>query len=520
MFATGRGFRLIAVATALVVLLSACGGGGGNGEGNSNEPKQGGTLRLGLVRTANFDPGLASTVSERVLADILYDGLTTWDPKSLAPVPALAERWTASTDQKHWTFRLKQNIFAANNDAITASDVKATLQRIAHPKSQSPVKELLSIISGYEAFSKEQSNELSGVVVLDNTSLRIDLDTASADVPRLLGNPNFGIIHPIAGNDFMTTGSFAVVNRVGDTLMTLRKTERSAARLDQVDVKFFADAGAAYDAITSDQLDWTPIPPEKATEAGQRYGTEHFRQSLRALYLSFNLQDPKFADQRFREAIVHAINRAEVARSVSITSSPLNGVVVQGVPGALEDSCGTTCRYDVEEARALLKDVFGDQTPPAITIDIATGPPFTNEAVNRIARDLGAVGIPVQIRPTTAGDFGPVTVQADRQIFQTAWSAAYPSPDAFLSPLFKSSSPANVTRLQDAKIESAIVKAQGEGNSAQRIADWQNVERSIMGTVPLIPVAQFPVNSVASDRVHDIRVLPTGNFDITPVWVD
>src|SRR4051794_2491493 len=113
--------------TALVVvalLISSCGGSDGN------KPKNGGSISIGLVRPNSFDPALAATVSERVIADLLYDGLTKWDPKTLVATPDLAERWTTSSDQKHWTFRLKPNMLAANKEVVTAADVRASLERI------------------------------------------------------------------------------------------------------------------------------------------------------------------------------------------------------------------------------------------------------------------------------------------------------------------------------------------------------------------------------------------------------
>src|SRR4051812_10204354 len=122
---TARTLRKFAASTlALVVcgaLLSACGSSG------TPKPKKGGTLNIGLVTPNSTDPMMASTVSERVLADALYDGLTAWDPKTLVAAPSLSERWQASTDGKSWIFRLKTGIVAANGDVITPFDVKTTL---------------------------------------------------------------------------------------------------------------------------------------------------------------------------------------------------------------------------------------------------------------------------------------------------------------------------------------------------------------------------------------------------------
>src|SRR5687768_6482276 len=93
------------VVVSLAALLVAC----PNGRDDGGEPRRGGVLRVGLVRPDSLDPVQADTVDELWLADQLFDSLTTWDPKTGAPKAGLATRWTATPDQQHWDFFLRES---------------------------------------------------------------------------------------------------------------------------------------------------------------------------------------------------------------------------------------------------------------------------------------------------------------------------------------------------------------------------------------------------------------------------
>lgn len=511
--------RVVAALIMTAAMLSGCSSNVDKGATPSNEkPKEGGTLKVGLVKIADLDPAIATTISERVLVSALFEPLTTWDPKTLGVSQALSHRWESSPDRKQWTFHLREGVVAGNGEPVTANDVKWTFERIAVPGLNSPAREMLWPIVGFDAVSKGEKQTLDGVVAVDPLTVRFDLTTATADFPRLVGNPGFGIVHPVAAGGTSTTGHYKILNKSDDAMELTKSGDGS--HLDKVDVKFYPSAEASYQALETDALDWAPIPPERAEEAGKKYGPHLFKESLRSLYISFNLSQPVFGDVRIREAIVHAIDRAAVARLLSPSANVINGVVMDAVPGSQGGGCGSACTYDVERSKRLIHDVVGDAPIPPITMDTIATAPFAEPAVQKIVSDLQAVGITVNPKSTPADAFSNVTVNPDRQLFQTSWSAAFPSPEAFLVPLFRSDMKSNVSGLKSPTVDQLLTQAQGEVDQGVRNNLWQQAEREIMSQMPVIPIAQFPVDSIASDRVRGLSVLPTGNFNFTSVWVD
>ena len=244
-------------------------------------PKAGGVLREGLVALTSTDPARAQSVSERQMVDQLYDGLTTWNPTTLAASPALAKSWTASDDQKHFTFLLRDDARAANGEAITASDVKRSLEQVARKSVGSLSTDLLSVIYGFSDFTVNDAiPALEGIVVVDGKTLRFDLDVPFGDLPLLLGNVTLGVTHYGASDQTYTTGPYMIKTITDPTHIVFGKVPGSTGLLDAVNVTYYADVNASYEAFSRNEVDWTPVAPDRAADAAKAYGAQLYRTSL------------------------------------------------------------------------------------------------------------------------------------------------------------------------------------------------------------------------------------------------
>ncbi len=64
----------------------------------------------------------------------LYDGLVEYDPKTLRPIPALAERWDINNDSSEFVFHLRQTGRWSNGDPIDVNDFVYSLRRGLSPE--------------------------------------------------------------------------------------------------------------------------------------------------------------------------------------------------------------------------------------------------------------------------------------------------------------------------------------------------------------------------------------------------
>jgi peptide/nickel transport system substrate-binding protein/oligopeptide transport system substrate-binding protein len=520
------------ILAVLLVLVGAAACNGGNDGGDKQTPatpKRGGTLRVGVGSLPSLDPAQARTVEQVLVADQLFDGLTAYNPRTLAPVPSLAQRWVSAPDLKTWDFYLRPGLTFANGRAITPADVKYSLERIAKKGSGSPAADQLELVAGYTPFALQGSAaELTGITVPAPDVVRINLDSAQAELPSILGSPLFGIVPreaveapaPPFAEQPVGSGPFRYTARSGDVI-TLVRAPGSRAYVDRMQIISYADVPTSYRAFTAGRLDWSRVPPEEVSRAAERYGRDAFRPYVAELFYGFNLKSPKFADPRFRQAIVHAINRESIVRAIySNTVLPLNGVTVAGVPGHQDDACGDPCEHDVAKAKQLMAELAAAGVNPG-QIQLDFDQDVTQEAVAKaIQASLAEAGIDAALRPKPLKEYQDFAVSGQQELFRLGWIAAYPSADAFLAPLFLSKSSSNLTGLNSPEVDNAIAAARGEVDATKRYDNFEAAERAVMAAAPVVPIAQFQIHAVSSASVRGLVATSMGSFDASKVWLD
>ena len=288
-----------------------------------------------------------------------------------------------------------------------------------------------------------------------------------------------------------------------------------------VDVRLESDDAAAYADFNRGRLDWSPVPLERVEEAAERHGRTGFRPYAALGFYGFNLKSPKFADVRFRQAIMAAIDRDAIVRGIYNSTVRLaNGLVPDGIPGSQADPCGVNCRHDPARAKALLHDAFGDQPVPQIEIDFDQD--TTQESIAKAMQaNLKDVGIPSELRPHPYTDYLTFAIRGQQELFRLGWGGvtAYPTADAFLTPLFLSGRHDNLTQFSLPGVDQLLTAGRNDPDEAKRVTDDQQAERAILEQVPVIPLFQVETHSVLSSRVKGLVVNALGTFDASRVWL-
>ena len=523
-----RHLRAVLAVAALAAGLAGCTNGGSKVEDDAvpDKPRPGGVLRVGLTRVGSLDPAQARTVEQLLVADQLFDSLTTPHPATQEPQPSIAARWD-TPDQKQWDFFLRPGLTFANGRAVTAADVKFTLERIAKPLTASPAGDLLQPVTGYAAFTAGSAPDLAGITTPAPNHVHISLDSPLSVLPAVLSSPVFGIVPkeavdaaaPRFGDAPVGSGPFKFGSNKDDVIALLPVPGR-AAFIQRMEIRQFDDVAASFRAFAAGALEWSRVPPDEVAAAGARYGDKGFKPYLAELFYGFNLKSPKFADPRFREAVVRAIDRRAITRAVyGSTVLPVDGLVVSGLPGHIPDACGAKCAHDPGRARSLIADAFKGAPPPELFVDYDEDE--TQAAVARaIQAGLTEVGVKATLRAKPLKDYQTFAVSGQQELFRLGWIGAYPSPDAFLQPLFATGSPSNLTGFSLPSVDAAFASARAEADPDKRLAHYQRAEKEILGLVPVVPIAQFQLHSVVAEGVH--RLIPTamGTFDASVVWLD
>jgi oligopeptide transport system substrate-binding protein len=109
----------------------------------------------------SLDPHVSTGQPEARVYLALYEGLVEFHPKTMEPIPAIAERWDISADGTEYTFHLRKNAKFSNGDPIKAQDFEFSIRRALSPEIAAKGADLAYYIKYAEGYNQ------AGVFVRD-----------------------------------------------------------------------------------------------------------------------------------------------------------------------------------------------------------------------------------------------------------------------------------------------------------------------------------------------------------------
>lgn len=82
----------------------------------------------------SLDPQIPTGQPEARVLMAFFDGLVEYDPKTMEPIPAIAERWEVNADSSEFVFHLRRNARWSNGEPITTADFVYSLRRGLSPE--------------------------------------------------------------------------------------------------------------------------------------------------------------------------------------------------------------------------------------------------------------------------------------------------------------------------------------------------------------------------------------------------
>lgn len=531
----GRGLRTAGALLLAVALVASCTGDDGAEPTSTtraaDEVVEGGTLRLGLAGPVEPDPALANLGSpeDLMVLDLLHDGLTRLD-RDGEPRAALAHEWTSDDARTSWVFTLDPDATFASGRAVTASDVVASLEHVARGGDASLAALRLETISGFRPFVDGTAEHLAGLTAPDERTVQIVLDQPLSLLPVLLASPPYGVVDvdalgtagapPGAGpdlSDLDVTGGWSIADADADTVR-LERREGAPGHLDEIQLHTYDDAEPAYAAFDAGDVDWALVPSDRYRDAVEAHGSDHMAPFHAELFFGLRVTALSLANADLRKAIAAAIDRDAIVDAVyADRADALATVVPGGVPGHRSDRC-PTCEHDPERARELLAAAYPAGQVPTVAIDFDESEAQTAMAT-LVAEDLAAVGIPTTLRPKPLTEYKQLVVSGAQELFSFGWIGVYASPDAYLAPLFGSAANDNLTGLASADVDAALSLARTTADEDLAFEQWAGVEATVLEAAVVIPIAQFRVQAVVSERTQALEHAVDGSVDWSAVWV-
>jgi ABC-type transport system substrate-binding protein len=528
------GSRALAIALLVTLGAASCSGGDdraapaplGDADGAApgaarEEPPA--VLRVGLAGVTTLDPALlnGASPSQSIVADVLFDGLTRFDASTYTVVGDLATTWGVSADGLTWTFTLDPDARFSDGSPITATDVKATLERIAALGVKSVAGLRLSAVDGYDEFLTTPSAPLRGIEAPDAATVVVRLRTPFPSFDALLTDPTFGIVPATTSRDQssfagvpVTSGPFRVTRRTAEVVETTR-ADGSAAAVDAITLRLYPDANAAHAAFRDGVVDVSVLASEDLAAAADDGSLVLSSPQQVSMFYGMNVASPALASPALRRAIVLAVDRDGIRASVfGDTADTMNGLLGPGVTGTRANACGSACAHDPEQARSIIAVAYPDGGVPTIHVDYYEDESGREAAVAQaIVEDLVAVGIPAEARASTFDAYGQLLTSGNAELFRFGWIGAYPAADAYLDPLFGTGGSDNVFSLSDAELDGLLASARAAVDATQRSSIAMSAEDRALALDVVVPLVRYRSHLVASPAVHDVVIAPNGSFD-------
>ena len=470
----------------------------------SGAKSTGGVFNMLWSDPPTLDPHLTSdTTSAGIIVEI-FGGLVAFDT-DLNLVPDLAESWEISSDAQTYTFKIRDEAVFHDGKNVTAADFKWSFERAAHPDTASPVAETyLSDIVGVKEVLEGVTTDISGVTVIDEKTLQIEIDAPKAYFLAKLTYPTAYVLDKdnveIEDSEWTDnpngTGPFRLMEyKIGERLILEKhpKYHLGPAMLDRIQMNLAG--GSSMAMYENDEIHITGVGMldlERIKDPADPLNSQLVTASpsFSISYIGFNVTQPPFDDVLFRQALNHAIDKELIAKEVlADLVVPAYGILPPGFPGYNDSLEGL--RFDPVLAKKLLSEsnYFDIENRPRIVVTIpGTGgtPNLDLEVI--INMWFENLGVEVEIQQV---EWATYLQDLDKRKFQAyaglGWQADYPDPEDFLDILFYSDSDNNHGAYSNPEVDGLLEKAR-VGDVQDRLNIYENVEEMIVNDAPWVPL--------------------------------
>ncbi|MDY4041557.1 MAG: ABC transporter substrate-binding protein [Collinsella sp.] len=547
---TRRAFVGGSLAAGSLAFLAACGqkgapAGGGSAAGGA---AAGGTLNYYINNPVSIDPYNVQEDQGTQVCFQLFDALTIYDAEKKELKGLAAESWEANDDATEFTFHLVEGAKFHNGDPVNAEAFKRAWTRVANPKSAvatayapSEVSYHLSVVEGYDALSKGETDEFSGITAKDDTTLVVKLSAPYADFAYIASHPALSpvpeaaesdakayYLAPIGNGPFKMDGSW----EDGQQINIVRYDDYygEKAKLDGVHFAIYKDVETAYKEFQAGNLDIADVPVAQIDAAKSDRGEskdgytmsegEHMLLGSEPsiYYLTCNTAAEPFNNPDLRKGISLAINRAAICDTIfKGTRTPADGIIPPGIDG-YKEGAWEFAAYDVDKANEYLDKVAPlKDGSRGISLTISYNQDGGHkEIMESIIGDLDKVGIAVT---SDTPEWSALLTQykdGNYQFGRLGWIADYPIMDNFLYPLFHSESIGgdNKSQYSNAEVDQLIKDARSTVDTDERIKKMQEADAKIAADCPVIPIMFYSHTLAGSDRVKHLYVDPQKHADL------
>ncbi|PAZ12780.1 peptide-binding protein [Streptomyces sp. SA15] len=503
---------LPAVIGLLAPVLAACGGSDSGSDGG-DAIVVGTTDRFTASKDAPapVDPAYAYDVGTWNILRQTVQTLMIQPKGDGEPVPEAAQScgFTDSGNERY-ACKLRDGLKFAGGDAITAEDVKFSIDRARAIQSDSGVFALLSTIDTVET---QGDNEVI-----------FHLKTADATFPYKLSTPVAGIVNPDDyeknklrdGFDVDGSGPYTMRADVkGDELVNAVFTKNPnykgtlKVNNDKVELRSFADADDMGSALEKGDIDlmtrsMSPAQIQKLSDASGGAVDLVEVAGLEIRYLAFNTSAPAVKSKAVREAMAQVVDRNELVSKVyGSQAEPLYSMVPASITGHSNSFFNKYGDPSVPKAKSVLTQA-NITTPVKLTLHYTTDHygSATKEEFELLQKQLNDSGLfDVTIKGEPWATFVPAERKGEYEVWGMGWFPDFPDADSYIAPFLDKDNFLKLPYANSQIRNTLIPESRREADRLSAVASLTNIQDIVAEDVPLLPLWQGKQYVAARDSV-------------------
>ena len=505
----------------VAIALAACGK--NSGSLGFSERKTAGShniLKYCLgINPTTLDPAKVQDPDTIELLNNIYEPLVNYDEKNKI-VPNLATEWKISDDGTVYTFKLAKAKFH-DGSAVTAKDVKASWERALRPELNSPIADTyLGDILGAKELTKGTTKELSGVNVIDDSTVQVTIDK-----PRtyFLGKLCYsccdvlpakqGIKEITGAGDAIGTGPFKVYEIKPDQVVNLKRFDDyhgEKAQIDGIERKIVKDPSTRLtmfrngetDICTAEKQDWKAINEDPKLKSQFQMVP---RATVYYLLLGGKAYAP-FKDIHVRRAVTMAINRPRIADEILKGAPIANRWLPPGIIDAKPPQEALSFDPAAAKAEMVMSSFHDGSKLPDLEVIIRSDNTDAKFIGEQVSNDLkNNLGMTVKLKMLEEGAMLAARNRGELPCVFLSWGADYLDAQNFLSILLASDAPANFDKWSNLEFDKFCAEADIQQDPAKRDSLYLQAESIVLREAPRVPL-YFQVEGIlVNPRVSGFR---------------
>ncbi len=439
-----------------------------------------GELIIGKGQEAvGLDPAMVTATASFQLFAPVYQQLVRFDADN-QPQPYLADSWEA-TDETTYVFTLHPGVVFHNGKALTAEDVKFSLERIK--TAADPVSPWAS-----------QLEPISEIEATDELTVTMKLGAPYGPLLATLAADYCAIVPSDAGDlqqEMIGTGPFTMTEYTQDVTSVFSANpdywEEGLPKVATISYPILPDEAARLAAIRTGEIGLTTLGDAASVELAE--GEESLQvitQETTDYYLlGLNTQVEPLNNVAVRQALSLAIDRQGILDAVFLGQGTVTGPIVPTL-GDWATPIADLPNYarDVDRAKELLAEA---ELADGFELTIMASPlypEFINIALV-LQEQLSEAGITVNLDQVEWGSFIERWSARDFQSF-VSFNGSGNDPDRALYPVIRTGGSVNASQFSDTAIDALLDEARASGDSDLRHELYRQAEQLIAEAAPAL----------------------------------